>query len=296
MKPNYIVIGAAKCATSSICNILSQHPDVFMVEGKEPQFFAHDDVYERGIEWYESLYDKAGKQKMRGEGSTNYTMKERFPETVSRIVSYTQDLKLIYVVRNPISRIESYWLQKRANGGEAVHYDFNTAVRLNRDWLVDSSNYWQQINAYRPYFPDNRIHIIFYEDFKADSSRVMRRCFEFLDVDPDTPLVNPNLHINSSSNKRIQGSLISRLRENSVYCTAVKAIPESLRGDMKKQKWFKQFFFKRINERPHWTIDNREWVADILEADTQQFLDYYGKPKNFWNLRGSQSRQEIALY
>jgi len=283
MKPNYMIIGASKCATSTICNILGQHPDVFMVECKEPQFFAVDEVYARGLDWYESLFDKAGDKRMRGEGSNRYTMKEVFPKTIDRLTSYTTDLKLIYIVRDPISRIESYWIEKRSHGGEAVHYDFNTAVRVNRGWLVDSSNYWQQISAYRPYFPDDRILIIFLEDFKADSQAVMRRCFEFLDVDPDAPLNNPDLHYNPSIRpgryKRVPSNFLSRLRSYSLFRAGVKLIPESLRNPVKKQ-----LFFREIKERPQWNQETREWAVDILEADTRQFLEYYGKPKDFWNL------------
>lgn len=281
MKPNYMIIGAAKCATSTVCNLLGQHPDVFMVECKEPFFFSNDEIYARGFDWYESLYNQADDKKMRGEGSNRYTMKEVFPDTVSRIVSYAPDLKLIYVVRDPISRIESYWMEKRSHGGESVHYDFNTAVQVNRDWLVDSSNYWQQINAYRPYFPDDRIHIIFLEDFKADSHAVMRRCFEFLDVDPDASLANSNLHYNPSIRpgryKRAPSNFLSRLRSYSMFRAGVKLIPESLRNPLKKK-----LFFREIKERPQWNKETREWVADILEADTRKFLQHYGKPETFW--------------
>lgn len=238
MKPNYMIIGASKCATTTICNHLRQHPDVCLIACKEPHFFSRDEVYARGFDWYESLYDEAGDKKMRGEGSNTYTMKELFPETVSRLVSYAPELKLIYLVRDPISRIESYWLQKRSHGGEEVHYDFNTAVRVNRDWLVDSSNYWQQINAYRPYFPDERIHIIFYEDFKVNSEAVMHRCFEFLDVDPDAPLANPNLHLASTRGKRVPSNTLSQLRSLSMFRASVKFIPESLRNSLKKKVIF----------------------------------------------------------
>ncbi len=284
MKPNYMVIGAAKCATTTVSKLLGQHPDCFMVKCKEPYFFSNDEVYTRGFDWYESLYDEAGSKKMRGEGSNRYTMKEVFPNTVSRIVSYNPDLKLIYIVRNPIARIESFWMQKRSHGGEEVHYDFNTAVRVNRDWLVDSSNYWQQLSVYRPHFPDDRIHIMFYEDFKADPETVMRRCFKFLDVDPNEPIVNSNIHIGHFSNKTIPMNTLSRLREYYIFRVGVKLIPKAMREPLKKH-----LFFKKIEGRPQWSAKTREWVADLLEADSRKFLEYYGKPKDFWNLRDLRS-------
>lgn len=280
MKPNYLLIGASKCASSSICTLLGSHPDVFMVKCKETAFFSIDKIFERGFDWYESLYDEAGGKKMRGEGSNRYTMKEVFPNTVQRIVAYNPDLKLIYCVRNPLSRIESYWMEIRSHGGEDVHYDFNKAVRLNRDWLVDSTNYWQQLSVYRDHFPDDRIHVIFYEDFKKNPSQVMRSCFEFLGVDPHVELDDPNLHIGDFNHKSVPRESLSKLREFSLFRTLRELVPKSLRDSIKKK-----FLFKKVEARPVWQPDVREWVVDILEEDTNRLLEYCGKQKDFWGLK-----------
>lgn len=284
MKPNYMTIGSAKSATSTLCTLLGQHPDVFVTQPKEPNFFSNDEIYDRGFEWYESLYESAGTQKMRGEGSNRYTMKEVFPKTVSRLASYNPDLKFIYIVRNPIDRIESYWIQKRSHGGEEVHYNFNTAVRINRDWLVDSSNYWQQISAYRSKFSDKQILVVFYEDFKNDSQAFLESCFEFLEVDPKVPLLKSNVNINPSSEKRLPTKKLSQLRSLSLFRFTAKLIPSTIREPLKQK-----FFLKKVESRPQWQTDVQNWVADILESDTRQFLEFYGKPRDFWNLRSAKT-------
>jgi hypothetical protein len=280
---NYMLIGASKCGTSTICNHLSQHPDIFMVECKEPQFFSIDSVYDQGIDWYESLYDGVNTEKMIGEGSNTYTMKEVFPKTLDRMVSYfenIQDLKLIYCVRDPIRRIESYWLELRAHGGESVHYDFNQAVRVNRKWLVDSSNYWQQINVYRSLVPDHNIHIIFFEDFIRSPQEIMSQCFDFLGVDPDVPLKDRELHFGQTSGRKIPRNILSKLRAYWLFRTGAKLVPEFLREFLKEH-----FLFKPITGHPQLNPQAREWVVDILEKDTEQFLEFYNKPKDFWKLR-----------
>jgi hypothetical protein len=175
MKPNYMLIGAAKCATTTICNLLGRHPDVFMVDCKEPQFFNHDEIFARGYEWYESLYAEAGDKKMRGEGSNASTMKEQFPHALRRIVSYAPELKLIYVVRDPFERIESYWLEKRSNAGDLLHYDFNTSVRTDRHWLVDSSNYLAQIDAFRALFRRQHPHCLLKTSDRSRSASGLRQ-------------------------------------------------------------------------------------------------------------------------
>ena len=279
MKPDFIFIGASKCATSTISNLIGQHPNVFMIR-QETWFFSHDEVYQKGQKWYESLYANAGDAKVRGERNNVYTMKEVFPQTVSRLADYDQNLKLIYCVRNPIERIESYWLQIRSHGGEDVHYDFNNAVKTNRERLVDASNYWRQINAFRPYFPDDQILILFLEDFKQDSDAVMRCCFEFIGVDPDLPLENPNLHLNPSDSKLIPTTTLSRLRSFSLFRHGVKLIPEHFRNSIKHK-----LFFKQTEGRPQWDPATYAWTLDILGEDTQKFLQHYEKPKYCWQLR-----------
>jgi len=280
-KPNYMLIGASKCGTSSICNHLGNHPDVFMVECKEPQFFARDEVYARGMAWYESLYAPVDGEKMIGEGSNTYTMKEVFPQAASRLVAYApEDLKLIYCVRNPISRIESFWLELRAHGGEVAHYDFNQAVKVNRNRLVDASNYWQQISVYRNFFLDSNIHIIFFEDFVRDSEGTMRKCFEFLGVDPEAAPINSNLHAGKTSGRLAPRDTLSKFRSYKIFRSLTKLVPDSLRRTLKRK-----LLFKKIDGRPQWQAQTREWVASILEKDTERFLEFYGKPKDFWQLR-----------
>ncbi|MDJ0701714.1 MAG: sulfotransferase domain-containing protein [Leptolyngbyaceae cyanobacterium MO_188.B28] len=278
MKPDFIFIGASKCATSTISNLIGQHPDVFMIS-QETWFFSHDEIYQKGRDWYESLYENAGNSKVRGERNNVYSMKEVFPKTVARLAEYNPNLKLIYCVRHPIERIESYWLEIRSHGGEDVHYDFNTAVKANRERLVDASNYWSQINAFRRHFPDDQILILFLEDFKHDADAVMRNCFEFIGVDPDSPLTNSNLHLNPSHSKLIPSNTLSRLRAYPLFRNSVKLIPEQLRNTLKHK-----LFFKQADGRPQWAPAAYEWALDILGEDTRKFLNHYGKSQDFWQI------------
>ena len=71
IRPNYFVIGAPKAGTTSLCSHLGAHPDVFMSDPKEPQFFSHN--LHRGYEWYASLFESASGHAAVGEGSTTYS-------------------------------------------------------------------------------------------------------------------------------------------------------------------------------------------------------------------------------
>ena len=73
MLPNFIVIGAMKSGTTNLCHQLSLHPEIFISDPKEPCFFSNDDRWQRGLPWYESLFDAVTNEKAVGEGSVNYT-------------------------------------------------------------------------------------------------------------------------------------------------------------------------------------------------------------------------------
>ncbi|MEO1431668.1 MAG: sulfotransferase domain-containing protein [Cyanobacteria bacterium J06633_8] len=278
MKPNYLVIGAAKCGSTTISSLLSFHPDIYMVPD-EVAFFADDEIYAQGIEWYEGLFSSAGNVQCIGENSNHYTMKEYFPLALNRLLAHIKpdNLKLIYIVRNPIEMIESFWIELRSHGGEDVHYDFNVAVKKNRNRLVDVANYWHQIGLYREYFADNQIHIIFLEDLKANQSQVMRECYAFLGVDPEVALALPERKLNPSATKTVTSPTKSRLRNLKGYKTAVSLLPMSARKFLTKH-----LFMKKLNSRPQWNAEIKAWATEELGQDTRCFLEYCGKPTDFW--------------
>ncbi|WP_346293308.1 sulfotransferase [Sphaerothrix gracilis] len=279
MKPNFLIIGASKCATTSISNLLAQHPEIFVIS-KETRFFSEDQIFAKGTDWYESLYKDGEAYKARGDRNNLYTMKEVFPDTVERIFAYNPDFKLIYCVRNPIHRIESYWLQIRSHGGEDVHYDFNEAVHLNREWLVDASNYWQQINAFRKYFSDDQIMIVFYEDFRKSNQGVLKECYKFLEVDPHFSFSQEQIHLNPSAGKKIPSSALSKLRQYPLLRTGAKIIPPSIRKPLKQK-----LFFKSSTGKPTWKPETLEWALKEISEDTNKFLEFYGKSDRFWDLK-----------
>jgi hypothetical protein len=278
MKPNYLVIGAAKCATTTIRVLLGRHPDIFMVR-PEPQFFNDDWVYKRGHKWYESLFDEAGERPWRGEGSNSYSMHERFPQAFERLTTFLPKLKLFYVVREPFSRIESFWLELRSHHPDYAHPNFNKAVFANRADLTDASNYLRQLEPYRKFYGDDSIHVVFYEDFRRDPALVLKRCFEFLGVDANVDVSAGKTRLNESDGKTIAAPILSQLRSIRVYRRAVDRVPFFLRDTVART-----FFYQKVTQRPQWRPETRAWVSHLLRDDLRSFLTKYGKPADFWNL------------
>ena len=110
--PNFIIIGAAKSATTTLSALLQQHPDVFMSKPKEPKFFGRN--YNKGWIWYASRFAAGQNMLLRGEGSTMYTsLLATYRFTPALMYQYLPDLKLVYIVRDPLDRIVSQWRHHR---------------------------------------------------------------------------------------------------------------------------------------------------------------------------------------
>jgi hypothetical protein len=116
MLPNFIIIGAMKCGTTSLYYQLSEHKEVKMSIQKETNFFIRKrdfekGRYEKGRDWYESCFPEGGMA--RGECSPNYTKVHLFPGVAQRMQELLPDVRLVYMVRDPIERLVSHYVQNR---------------------------------------------------------------------------------------------------------------------------------------------------------------------------------------
>src|SRR6185295_6140807 len=110
-RPDFVVIGAMKCGTSTLHVQLAAQPGFFMSEPKEPNFFSDDAEFARGEGWYRGLFAGAGEGDLRGESSTHYTKLPTHPRTVERLASELgRDLRFVYVVRHPVDRLVSHYV------------------------------------------------------------------------------------------------------------------------------------------------------------------------------------------
>lgn len=277
MLPNFFVIGAAKCGTTSVCTLLGQHPDVFMCDPMEPHYFGRKDPVKTRA-WYEEHFDDVTNETAVGEGSTSYTRPDLVADCASEIADLAPDARLIYVVRNPLRRLESDWKMRKREGWATGGPIANAATR-DDTMLLTQGMYWQNLNHYRRRFEDEQICVVFLEDFSESPSEEMRRSFAHIGVDTDVELEDPGEPRNSSSDFRRPRRGAGWLREVGLVDIARRAVP----GPVFRAA-------KRLLTRPdrydvRWDPDARERVAAELFGDAQRFLDYCGKPEDFWDLR-----------
>ena len=133
-KPNFFIIGAPKCGTTSLVNWLMEHPNAFMTEPKEPFFFDTDIKarYKYTLENYQNLYERATDHHIAlGEASTTYLYSK---VAVDNILKYNPFAKFIVLLRHPVEMVLSLHHQEVFSLNEDVT-DFEKAWRLQDDRL-----------------------------------------------------------------------------------------------------------------------------------------------------------------
>ena len=123
--PNFFILGAARCGTTSLYRYLQRHPDVFMATPKEPKFFEAE--WSEGAEYYWSRYftDWDG-EPLAGEARPANLFLPFVPERISRLAP---EARLLVILRDPVHRAYSSWRLRRLNGLEPA--GFAEVVRDN---------------------------------------------------------------------------------------------------------------------------------------------------------------------
>ena len=155
--PNLIVIGAMKCATTSLHWHLDLHPQVVMSRPKELDFFAGQrELSARDIEGYRSRFPAHAA--IRGESSPNYTRRRKHPGVPARIFSVLPDVRLIYILRDPVERIISHYVHTWAIRVEARSFE-DALDDLENNHFVEPSLYFEQLSVFLEYYPLSQIHV-----------------------------------------------------------------------------------------------------------------------------------------
>lgn len=177
--PDFLLIGAMKCGTSTLQTQLALQDGVFMTTPKEPNFFSNDEIYVRGRQWYEDLFANAALGDMKGEASTHYTKLPTYPDTLSRMRELLPAPRLIYMIRNPLARAVSHYIHEWTQG--AMLGNPYQAFRSHPE-LVEYGCYGMQIAPYIEAYGTDRVFLTSLEQIKADPDGEFSRISRFLDL------------------------------------------------------------------------------------------------------------------
>ena len=269
MKPNLLVIGAQKCGTTTLHNYLDCHPEIFMSKYKELVFFIESRAWNKGVSWYESQFPVPAK--VRGESSQGYTNYPHFAGVPERIKQVTPDAKFIYMVRDPIERAVSQYLQRV--GGFREHRSFEEALtsRAGESYIA-VSKYYMQLEQYLRHFPADRILIVSLESLIRSKRDVLRRVFRFLEVDEDFYDEEAYASVLNRSDLKLQPNRLARFLlhprwRRHVHHRLAKLVKRSMGTPL---------------ERPVVTEKLQRLMVDALAADVAQFRQFTGQSFSEW--------------
>ena len=222
IKPDFVIIGAMKCGTTTLAAQLAAQPGIFVTTPKEPAFFSHDDIYSQGLNWYSELYRMAQPGDIKGEASTEYTKLPTYPDAVERLFAYAPDAKLIYITRDPVDRVISHYMHWWRDG--KVSNDMDRAVRENPEF-IEYSKYDAQLQPWIDRFGEPAILRLTMEDMAENPQAVLQQAAAHIGYQgevhwrDDMDRMNPGVgHIRSFPLKRllVDNPLMEVLRRNLV--------------------------------------------------------------------------------
>ncbi|MEO0929112.1 MAG: sulfotransferase [Pseudomonadota bacterium] len=239
MNEYVIIIGAMKSGTTTLFELLAQHPAIAPASNKEPGFFALDEIWDKGFDWYQSLFAfDPSVHKYRLEASTDYT-KYPFVENVWGRMTSRDDVsvRLIYIMRHPFRRLESH-----ARHVQGARKELGQRLSLRPDHSLDAglsqislaaSQYAAQIETFRPALDQGRLHLLTFEELRADPDGCMAGILDFLGLDPTATLETLPVY-NAAGSKRRAHPLWARATQvDGLMALGRNTMPSGLRSWIK---------------------------------------------------------------
>lgn len=197
----YLIIGGTtKAATTSVYFYLAEHPDICASSMKEPRFFLDEDYpvkssYRMGreeLERYLDFYGHCEDERIRMEATPDYL---HSPGTAARIARHLPDGRMVFLLREPVSRLESWFRFARQDGMIARDMDFGAFVRAQRKGeaassapqhlrVLEQGRYAGDLERWIRALGRNRVHVVFFEDLVADARSVVADICGCVGLDP----------------------------------------------------------------------------------------------------------------
>ncbi|MEX5730231.1 hypothetical protein Ga0609869_003584 [Rhodovulum iodosum] len=228
--PDYLIIGAMKCGTSTLAAQLEAQPGMFMTTPKEPNFFSDDAVFARGPGWYEALFDAAAPGDLKGEASTHYTKLPTHPDTLARLAAMLEAPKLIYLIRDPVARAVSHYIHGWSMG--EIADEIGPALTHHPE-LVSYGCYGMQIAPWIARFGRDRVFVGTLNEMQRNPQRFLDRVGAFLDR-PGLVWQADLGRVNASA-ERIRRLPLHGLLVDNPLATALRRtmVPQALRDRVK---------------------------------------------------------------
>lgn len=209
-----LIIGAMKSGTTSLYDYLATHPEIAPCIRKEPSFFAADRRKKTPARYYRLWpgYDPA-RHRYAMEASVDYTKQPRYRYVTRWIRDFPARFKYIYIVRDPVDRIESQIAHNIAKGRIT-----RETYRTRLDSAISTSRYGHQLDAFREPLGNPEVLLLDFDELRRDPMALLARVVDFLGIDPtfafeERAASNTRKAVNESESFRLSSEERAEFRE-----------------------------------------------------------------------------------
>jgi hypothetical protein len=289
MRINFICPGTQKAATTTLYDILSQHPNVYLSTPKETFFYNREYKYKKGLTFYQNKYFSGFKnEKIVGEIASTYMCDLSVAEKIRNILG--KDIKLIFMLRNPVDRVYSHYWHNYREGDEKREFNSIIKEQLNQLENNKKSNcgylgmglYSQQIKKYMDYFNEENFKFIIFEEFVKDIPKAMKEVFDFLEIDC---YENINYEIKSNKSTVYRNVLIRNFYNSNI----IRSIRLKIRNKLSSNN-FNRIFLKKIKnfimyrsfKKPKLDEETRKGILNFYKDDIIELEKLINRELDLW--------------
>jgi len=284
--PNFYVVGAPKCGTTSIWAYLRKHPQVFLPKFKEPSYFISapplsgpQDAHCNGnLERYQDLYRNASGYKAVGDCSPGYLLDR---VSAQRIHEVCPDARIVIILRDPVERAYSHYYifallgKEKASFFEAVKRDNSASLvpgaPANNYLYLDTGFYYEQVLRYIDTFGRDQVGIYLFEDLEKDPSSVMTAICKHIGVDPTRLDADELAQVHNAGRVPRAKWLYDAVRSTFSYKLRRKIIPESVR------LWLRSTPLLYKRDKPPRDERAAKYLQSVYEPDLCKLEELLGR-------------------
>jgi hypothetical protein len=281
---NIIIGGSTKCGTTSLFHYLSGHPEICSSKIKETRFFwtgnynlPQQIINDKEIKNYEDFFFSCSNDQWKLEATPDYLYSS---ETASKIKSQFPNCRFIFILRDPVERIISWYKYSKQIGHLPADSTINDYIKLLRDTdginspqylrALEQGNYADYLEPYFNLFGKGNCMIVFYKELQNDAEGLMADVCDFLKIEKsffknfDFKVFNPSLNVKNVTHFNKYRQLKRKLR------TYNNRLPKFYRNFIKNiLKPLDVFYLK---------TKSNNWQEISLSSSNKNFLfNYYSK-------------------
>lgn len=285
-RPTFLIPGVSRAGTTTLHDYLSEHEDIFMPSAKELRFFDRDENYNRGLGYYESQFEGQDGETAIGEASPPYWYRgitfdedrefkyDPDDDPPARIHEAYPDLKIIFTLRNPVSRAYSqYW--KNVRQGRERTYPFSEAIDAELSGERDhheTAMCWYYKNQYSTHlkrwydlFGEDQILVLVFEEWITDPPTTLDEICDFLDVEPPESWDDTDRQKNKTKTPK-------NLRINEIYHDYLRwtGIGELI------------YYLNLRTGYPEMSAEMETYLAEVFESEIAAVEELTGKNLDIW--------------